>query len=80
MAEKNNRVLQEMAKVMLHMRDNTIQFWAEAVTIACYTANRVFIRYKQRRYLMNCGLEESLILSALRYLTISITYSMMGKT
>lgn len=35
---------------------------------------------KQRRYLMNCGLEESLILSALGYLTINITYSMMGKT
>lgn len=38
-----------MGRVVLHMHDNTIQFWAEAVTIAYYTANRVFIRHKTKK-------------------------------
>ena len=33
-----------MPRVMIHMLNNLMQFWAEVINIACYTANRIFLR------------------------------------
>ena len=44
MAERKNRVLQEMAKVMILMHNTIMQFWAEAINIACYTTNKIFLK------------------------------------
>ena len=33
-----------MARVMIHMHDIPMQFWAEAINIACYTAIRIFLK------------------------------------
>ena len=44
MVERKDYVLQEMVRVMLHMHDTPIYFWAEAINMASYTANRVFLR------------------------------------
>ena len=33
-----------MARVMIHMHDIPMQFWVEAINIACYTANRIFLK------------------------------------
>ena len=33
-----------MARVMIHMHDIPMQFWAEAINIACYIANRIFLK------------------------------------
>ena len=33
-----------MTRVMLHMHNTPIQFWAEAINTICYTTNRVFLR------------------------------------
>ncbi|KAK4842371.1 hypothetical protein QYF36_020294 [Acer negundo] len=42
--ERKNRVLQEMARVML-LKDNVPRnLWAEAVNTACHIGNRVFQR------------------------------------
>lgn len=42
--ERKNRVIQEMARVMLHSHKIAIRFWAEAVNTACYIINRVYLR------------------------------------
>ncbi|XP_024195878.1 uncharacterized protein LOC112199045 [Rosa chinensis] len=42
--ERKNRVLLDMARVMLHATDLSTHFWAEAIGTACYTINRVFLR------------------------------------
>ncbi|XP_061998851.1 uncharacterized protein LOC133716132 [Rosa rugosa] len=42
--ESKNRVLLDMARVMLHSAGLSSNFWAEAISTACYTINRVFLR------------------------------------
>ncbi|XP_024200303.1 uncharacterized protein LOC112203592 [Rosa chinensis] len=42
--ERKNRVLLDMARVMLHSADLSSNFWAKAISTACYTINRVFFR------------------------------------
>ncbi|CAL8083505.1 unnamed protein product [Prunus armeniaca] len=42
--ERKNRVLVEMARVMLSSKNLAKHFWAEAVNMACYISNRVFLR------------------------------------
>ena len=37
-------VLQEIARVMIHMHDTLCNFWAEAINRACCIANRIFLR------------------------------------
>jgi hypothetical protein len=43
-AERKNRTLQEMARVMLSSKNLSKKFWAEAVNTACHVGNRVFLR------------------------------------
>ena len=43
-AERKNRVLQEMATVMLHGKNVPRDLWAEAVSTACHIINRVYLR------------------------------------
>ena len=33
-----------MARMMIHMHDIPMQFWAEAINTNCYAANRIFLR------------------------------------
>ena len=33
-----------MARVTIHMHNTPMQFWLEAINIACYTTNRIFLR------------------------------------
>ncbi|CAL8162045.1 unnamed protein product [Prunus armeniaca] len=42
--ERKNRVLVEMARVMLNSKNLAKHFWAEAINTACYISNRVFVR------------------------------------
>ncbi|KAK0593941.1 hypothetical protein LWI29_008029 [Acer saccharum] len=46
--ERKNRVLQEMARVLLLSNNVPRNLWAEAVNIACYIGNRVFLRPETR--------------------------------
>ncbi|KAK0576593.1 hypothetical protein LWI29_020240 [Acer saccharum] len=50
--ERKNRVLQEMAQVMLISNKALRNLWAEAINTACYIGNRVFLRLgtKQTSY------------------------------
>ncbi|XP_062118940.1 uncharacterized protein LOC133832644 [Humulus lupulus] len=42
--ERKNRTLQEMARVMMHAKNISKRFWAEAINTACYICNRVHLR------------------------------------
>ena len=47
--ERNNRVLQEMAIVMIHMCNTPMQFWAEAINTTYYTTNKIFLRLETKK-------------------------------
>ena len=80
MTKRKNRVLQEMARVMLHMHDTPMHFWAEVINIACYTSNKVFLWPKTKKHPMNSGMGENLISTILRFLAVSAIFLGMEKT
>ncbi|XP_073056906.1 uncharacterized protein [Primulina eburnea] len=43
-AERKNRTLQEMTRVMLTSKNLAKRFWAEALNTACHISNRVYLR------------------------------------
>ena len=42
--ERNNRVIQEMARVMLLNKQIPQKFWGEVVNTSCHIGNRIFFR------------------------------------
>ena len=42
--ERKNRVIQEMARAMLHNKDAARNLWGEAFNITCHMVNRVYFR------------------------------------
>jgi hypothetical protein len=42
--EQKNRTLVEMARTMLYEHMTPTCFWADAISIACYISNRIFLR------------------------------------
>ena len=42
--ERKNRIIQEMARVMLLNKDIPKKFWGEAVNTSCHIGNRIFFR------------------------------------
>ena len=38
-----------MARVMIHMHDTHMQFWAEAINTVCYTTNKIFLRPRTKK-------------------------------
>ena len=51
--ERKNKVIQEIARAMLH------NLWREAINTACHTVSKVYLDPVQRRLPMNFGREES---------------------
>jgi len=47
--ERKNRVIQEMARVMIHSKNLGQHFWEEAVNIACHIINRVYLRLETNK-------------------------------
>ena len=47
--EQKNRVVQEMARFMLHNKRLPKSFWREAVNTACHTLNRVYFRLDSKK-------------------------------
>jgi transposase InsO family protein len=42
--ERKNRTVVEMARMMLDEHKTLRHFWAEAINIACYISNQIFLR------------------------------------
>ena len=42
--ERKNRVIQEMARAMLHNKDVARNLWGEAINAACHTVNKVYFK------------------------------------
>ena len=47
--ERKNRVIQEMARVMLLKKNIPQKFWAEAVNTSCHIENRIFFRARTKK-------------------------------
>ena len=47
--ERKNRVIQEMAKAMLHNKDVARNLWGEAINTACHMVNRVYFRFGTKK-------------------------------
>ena len=41
---RKNKVIQEMARAMIHNKDVANDLWGEVVNIACHIVNRVFFK------------------------------------
>ena len=48
-AERKNRVLQEIARVIIHMHNTLMQFWVKAINTTCYIANRIFLGLRTKK-------------------------------
>ena len=57
--ERKNKVIQEIARAMLHNKDVARNLWREAINTACHTVSKVYLDPVQRRLPMNFGREES---------------------
>jgi hypothetical protein len=44
LCSKKNRVLQVMARVMIHSKNLAQHFWGEAINTTCHIINRVYMR------------------------------------
>lgn len=42
--ERKSRVIQKMARAMLHNKDVARNLWEEVINTACHTVNRVYFR------------------------------------
>ena len=47
--ERKNRVVQKMARVMLHNKKLPKSFWGEAVDTVCHTLNWVYFRSNSKK-------------------------------
>ena len=48
--ERKNRVMQEMARVMLLNKQILQKFWGEVMNTSCHIGNRIFFRTKKTAY------------------------------
>ena len=51
MVERKNKVIQEMARVMLQNKDVARNLWVVAINTACHTVNRVYFRLGTKKTL-----------------------------
>ena len=71
--ERKNRVIQEMARVMLNTKSMAKSFWGEAVNIVCHTLNWCTFDQILRRLHMNFGEGKSQSKNTSEYLVVSAT-------
>ena len=57
--ERKNKVIQEMARAMLHNKDVARNLWGEVVNTACHMVNKCTLDPVPRRPHMSYGKEES---------------------
>jgi transposase InsO family protein len=50
--EQKNRVIQEMARVMIHSKNLAQHFWGEAVNTVCHIINIVYLRPETNKTLL----------------------------
>ena len=47
--ERKSRVIQEMARAVLHNKDVARNLWGEAINTACHTVNMVYFRLGRKK-------------------------------
>jgi hypothetical protein len=64
--EQKNRTLVEMVRMMLDEHMTSRRFWADAINIACYISNRIFLRSSLHLTLFELRFGRKLSVSHLR--------------
>jgi len=57
--KRKNRVIQEMARAMMHNKDVAKNLWGQAVNAACHIVNIVYFKLGKKKLHMSYGKEES---------------------
>ena len=78
--ERKNRIVQEMARVMLHNKKLPKSFWEKQLTLLVIHSTRCISYQIPRRLLMNSREERSLLLSILGYLVVIVTFYVIERT
>ena len=78
--EWKNRVVQEIACVILHNEKMPKSFWGEAVNAACHTLNWVYFRPDSKKLLMNSRKEKSLLSNTFEYLAMTVIFCVIERT
>ena len=79
-AERKNRMLQEMARVMIYIHNTPMQFWAEAINTTCCIANRIFLRLGTKKTSYELWIGRKYNLKYFWTFGMSATYSGIGRT
>ena len=77
--EWKNKIVQEVARVMLHNKKMPKSFWGEVVNTACHTFNRVYFRPDSKKLLMNSREEKSLLSNTSRYLAVTVIFCVIRR-
>ena len=77
--EWKNKIVQEVARVMLHNKKMPKSFWGEVVNTACHTFNRVYFRPDSKKLLMNSREKRSLLSNTFRYLIVTIIFCVIRR-
>ena len=79
--ERKNRVLQEMARMMIHMHNTPwCNFGQKWLILHVIWPIRFFLGLEHRRHLTNYGLRENLVLNFLWLLVVNAIFLGMGRT
>ena len=78
--ERKNRVVQEIARVMLHNTKLPKSFWGEAVNTACRTLNQVYFRFDSKKTLYELWRAKKSVVKYFRILVVIVTFYMIKKT
>lgn len=73
-AERKNKTLFNMATIMFLSRNIAKRFWAEAISMACYVSNRVYLRPGISTTPMNYGVAKSQLSNTLKYLIALVMF------
>ena len=73
--ERKNRIIQEMARAMLHNKEVARNLWVETVNTACHTINKVYFRPSTRRLHMSYRREGSQMLNISEFLEVFVSFS-----
>ena len=73
--ERKNRVIQEMARAMLHNKDVARNLWGEVVNTVCHTINRVYFRPSTKKTPYELWKGGSQMLSISESLEVFVSFS-----
>ena len=75
-----NRIVQEMARVILHNKKLPKSFWGEVVNTACHTLNQVYFRPNSKKTPYELWRGKKLVVKYSGFLVVIFTFYVIEKT